>query len=76
MAQANSSSQEKAPSSGEAPAGAFGSLGIASPGKHKDWDTPGIPKGMANPKLMDLSSSRTTEPQNPQILEASQNKTF
>lgn len=76
MAQANNSSQEEAPSPAEAPGGAFGSLGIASPGKHKDWDTPGILEGMAKPKLMDLSSSHSTESQNPQILEAGQNKRF
>lgn len=76
MAQANNSSQEKAPSPGEAPVGAFGSLGTASPGKHKDWDTPGIPKGMAKPKLMDLSFSHATESQTSQILEAGQKEIF
>lgn len=73
---ANNSSQEKAPSPGEAPAGAFGSLGNASPGKHKDWDTPGVPEGMPNPQSMALSSSHATEPQNPQMLEAARNKMF
>lgn len=74
--QINNSSQEKALSPGEASGGAFGSLGIVSPRKHKDWGTPGTPEGMANLKLMEWSSSHTTEPQKPQILEAAQNKTF